>query len=322
MKHHLPFSLFLLFSFSLSAQTACDSLDFVSVKYSPFTDTVVIVEVRNNNQWEIFDYPGFVLLDTDDDTVAVETVNYFGIGSESLHLLEVRPGVHDPLINFEGTLQLYSEFYDTFECEWDLDQSLCSIQPCDSVILGFQNFGGALVLGDFHWTVEDESAAIVDSGSFTMEAQGQYWFNKICLEPGAYSYSLTALTPPSGGGPTLTVSTSSAFASPTMSEPLDWFNDPGAVIEFPFFEFCAGSPNGIKEVLEQVEIKVLRNGDDVVLQSTESINSALIYSTDGKLVASLSPNSTQFQFPAGLRNGVYLIRIETKKGLTTVKVVR
>lgn len=322
MKHLFTLFLFLfLFSLLANAQTVCDSLDFVSIKYSPFTDTLIYVHVENNNTNEIFDYPGFVILDANDDTVAVETVNYFGIGEESVHPLNVRPGMHDPQDNFEGTLQLYSGFYDTFECEWNLDQSLCAEQPCDSIILGFQNWGGALVMGDFHWRIDDDGGMVVDSGSFTMEAQGQYWFYALCLEPGTYSYSLTALTPPSGGGPTLTVSTSSSFASPTMSAPLDWFNNPGAEIEFPFFEFCAGSPNGVIEELEPVEIKVLRHGDDVVLQSGENIKSALIYGTDGKLVASLNPNSTQFQFPSVLHNGVYLIRIETEKGLTTVKVV-
>jgi len=321
MKHLFAFSLILISTFA-NAQTVCDSLDFASIKYSPFTDTLIYVHVENNNPSEIFDYPGFVILDANDDTVAVEMVNYFGIGSESVHELSVRSGMHDPQDNFEGTLQLYSGFYDTFECEWDLDQSLCSNQPCDSVILGFQNFGGALVLGDFHWRLDDDGGMLVDSGSFTMEAQGQYWFNKICLEPGAYSYSLTALTPPSGGGPTLTISTSTTFASPTMSAPLDWFNDPGAEIEFPFFEFCAESPNGITDKLKQTEIKVLRNGSDLMLQSKEIIISALIYSIDGRLIESLNPNSTAFNLSNHIQHGAYLIRVQTPRGWSVLKVVQ
>lgn len=321
MKQLFAFSLFLISTFA-NAQTACDSLEFTSIKYSPFTDSVIVVEVMNHNSNIIFDYPGFVLLNDNGDTVALETVNYFGIGSESVHSLNVRAGVHDPLDNFEGTLKLYSGFFDTFECEWDLDQSLCADSPCDSVIIGFQNWGGALVIGDFHWTVEDESETLVDSGTFTMPANDQYWFYGMCLEPGAYTYSLTALTQPSGGGPTLTVSTSTTFASPTMSAPLEWFNDPGAQIEFPFFEFCAQDPNGVENVSSDSEIQVLRNGNDIVLRSAEIIRSALIYSTDGKLVESISPNATQFIFPAHLSTNIYLIRVLTTDGWSVVKVVR
>jgi hypothetical protein len=236
--------------------------------------------------------------------------------------LDVRTGIHDPLNNFEGRLELHTNFYDNLACSWDLDQSLCADEPCDSLILGFQNWGGALVVGDFQWRLEDENAAIVDSGSFTMTANNQYWFRGLCVEPGSYTYSLTALTSPSGGGPTLTVSNSTSFASPTMSTPLDWFNDPGAQIEFPFFEFCVQNPNSVERPVSENEIQVLRNGNDVVLQSKEVVKSAFVYSTNGRLVETLNPNSNRFQLLSGLQNGIYLIQVETVTGLTSVKVLK
>ncbi len=319
MKYLLTLSLFIVSTF-VNAQTVCDSLDFMSIQYSPFTDTVIYVHVQNNNQNEIFDYPGFVLLDANDDTVALEMVNYFGIGQESVHPLNVRPGVHDPSDNFEGTLHLYSGFYDTFECEWDLNQTLCADQPCDSVIIGFQNWGGALVVGDFHWEVADESAAVVDSGSFTMEANNQYWFYGLCLEPGTYTYGLTALTSPSGGGPTLTVSSSTTFASPTMSAPLDWFNNPGAEIEFPFFTFCSPSPNNIEDVLATSSVSVRQDFQNNQLVSSAPIKSVLIYSSNGQLVSELMPAATFVAIP-NLAKGVYVASILTQKGSATAKLV-
>ena len=321
MKHLITFSLFLV-SIIASAQSVCDSLDFVSIKYSPFTDTLIYVHVQNNNQSEIFDYPGFVILDANDDTVAMEMVFYFGIGEESVHALNVRPGMHDPSENFTGTLQLYSGFYDTFECEWNMDQSFCADAPCDSVILGFQNWGGALVTGDFTWRVDDDAAALVDSGSFSMTVNNQYWFYPLCLEPGTYTYSLTALTQPSGGGPTLTVSSSTSFASPTMSAPLDWFNDPGAEIEFPFFVFCAEGPNAIETADKVAEINVLRNGNDVILQTEETMQLVSVFATDGRRIGNYRPNANQFQLPVDLTRGVYLIRVETERGVTSVKVLK
>jgi hypothetical protein len=317
----LILSVFLLSSCVSLAQDPCNDLNFLRISYSAFTDTVIIVHVENNSS-ELFDYPGFVILDANDDTVAVEMVNYFGIGEESVHALNVRPGMHDPLDNFMGTLQLYSGFYDTFECEWDLDQSFCADQPCDSVILGFQNWGGALVVGDFEWRVDDSAMNLVDSGSFTMTVNNQYWFYSLCIEPGTYTYSLTALTDPSGGGPTLTVSSSTSFASPTMSAPLDWFNDPGAEIEFPFFEFCAGNPNAIETADQKPEVIVLRNGDDVTIRMMETIQTLQIFATDGRLLGSFNPNTTQFQLPSGMAKGVYLLRIESESGSTSIKVLK
>ncbi len=71
-----PFLRFPFFSTTAFAQGPCDALNLVSVGYSPFTDTVIVVSVENNNTTEIFDYPGFVLIDSNGDTVAQEIVNY------------------------------------------------------------------------------------------------------------------------------------------------------------------------------------------------------------------------------------------------------
>lgn len=320
MKHLFAFSLFLISTLA-NAQTVCDSLDFVSIKYNPFTDTVIVVHVENNNTNEIFDYPGFVLLDANDDTVAVETVNYFGIGSESVHSLNVRPGVHDPLNNFEGTLQLYSGFYDMFECEWNLDQSLCADEPCDSLIIGFQNWGGALVLGNFAWSVLDSTGTVIENGVVEMTTNNQYWFHGLCLTPGEYSYNLYALGQPSGGGPTMTASSSTTYAAPSISMPFDWFA--GNVMELPFYLSCISpeSPNGIADLYKET-LTILRNGEQLSVYSESPMEQVQIISAGGKLIGSFTPNTNRFDVPAHLPNGLYLIHAQTEKGLAVIKVVQ
>ena len=64
-------------------QDPCDDLLITSVQYSPFTDTVIVVQVENNSS-SGFQYPGFVLISTNGDTVAKEQVDLFGIGQESV----------------------------------------------------------------------------------------------------------------------------------------------------------------------------------------------------------------------------------------------
>ena len=193
MKRILSLFLFISLVSFTKAQSPCDDLNFISIGYSPFTDTVVVVAVENNSTTEIFDYPGFILINTNGDTVAKEIVNYFGIGAQSVHLLQVRPGVQDPLQDFNGALQLYSGFYSDFECEWQLNETLCTENECDSIILAFENYGGALVLGDFAWSLFDSTETVLESGTFTMEAQGQHWEKRLCLPKGMYSYTLAAL---------------------------------------------------------------------------------------------------------------------------------
>ncbi|MFM1874888.1 MAG: hypothetical protein RL266_625 [Bacteroidota bacterium] len=321
MKHLFTISLLLISTFA-SAQTACDSLDFVSIKYSPFTDSLIIVHVQNNNANEIFDYPGFVLLDDNGDTLALETVNYFGIGSESVHSLEVRQGVHDPLDNFAGTLKLYSSFYNTFECEWDMDRSLCADSPCDSLVIGFQNWGGALVLGDFAWSVFDSTGTVLESGVLTMTTDDQYWFHGLCLSPGMYSYTLQALGEPSGGGPVLTASSSTSYASPSLSTYLEWFSDPSATLQIPFFEHCIdpAAPSGIRE-LKKESVQIVRNGSLVSVVSLETMQQIDLYASDGRSIATYSPNSSQFPLPTEIPIGMYIIRVQTGKGWTVLKVV-
>jgi hypothetical protein len=117
------------------------------------------------------------------------------------------------------------------------------------------------------------------------------------------------------------VSASSIFSSPVLSAPLDWFNDPGAQLEFPFFAFCSADPNTISEQERDVKISVIRNGDEVTVESEETILTATVFGMDGRLMDSFNPNSDRFHFPSDLPNGVYLIRVETQKGLGTIKVL-
>lgn len=321
LKYILPFFL-LLFPVFANGQSPCDNLNLISIGYSPFTDSLIIVSVENNNQSEIFDYPGFVLINSLGDTVAKEQVHYFGISGQSVHSLQVLPDIHNPLEDFVGDLQLYSGFYEDFECEWSLNESLCTINECDSIVIAFENYGGALVLGDFAWSVLDSTENTLESGTFTMEAQEQRWEKRLCLPKGIYSYTLTALGQPSGGGPTLTASTLPSYLAPIIQVHLDWFNQPTATLEIPIYVHCIAQqePNGIESVDSQSAINVITNGSHTLIQHTEVIQSVTMFSGDGRVVEQFNPNKTEFVLPSALKSGFYLISVETDAGLQSVKV--
>ncbi|MCF8464688.1 MAG: T9SS type A sorting domain-containing protein [Flavobacteriales bacterium] len=321
MKHHFSFFLF-LFSSTAFSQTACDSLDIISVQYSPFTDSVIVVSVENNNTEIIFDYPGFVLIDNNGDTLAKETVNYFGIGQQSVHSLTVRPGVQNPLENFVGVLQLYTGFFSDFACEWQLNEPLCSTNECDSLILAFENWGGALVLGDFAWSLLDSADVVIESGTFSMEAQGQHWEERFCLPKGMYSYTLIALGEPTGGGPTMTASAGVWYNSPTIQQYFSWFDNDSSTLEIPLFMNCFGvqPPNGIEEQ-ETENIEIVRNGNSLSVRSEKQMQQIELYAVDGKLMGTYAPKSNLILLPTELPHGLYFVRVKTPDGWVTQKFV-
>jgi len=316
----LTLALVLLLSFQqVFAQNPCDELAIVSIQYSPFTDTLIIVEVTNASE-ELFSYPGFVLINANGDTLAKEVVNYFGIGGQSVHLLTVRPGVANPLDNFQGTLQLHTDFFASLACSWPINQSLCASETCDDFVIKFENWGGALVLGDFEWSVADSLGNQVASGTLTMTAEEQYWSNTLCLTPNRYSYQLQALGEPSGGGPTMLVQSGEWFGHQAISQYFSW--EEGTSMEVPFYLHCiASNPIGIRETTNQFQPIIFQNGASTTVQSSVTITTLLLFASDGKLIERWNPNSTAFTLPTSLPPGLYILQVHTSKGISTLNLV-
>lgn len=96
---------------------ACDTLIINCCDLSLIgSDTVMLY--ANNPSSVLFDYPGFVILDSNMDTIAKETVNYFGIGQGfQTHYMSL----YSPLIlPFNGTLELHTGFFTALACSWPL----------------------------------------------------------------------------------------------------------------------------------------------------------------------------------------------------------
>jgi len=304
-----------------AAQDPCDALSILSVRYSPFTDSVIIVEVVNNGE-EIFSYPGFVLINSDGDTLALETVNYFGIGQQSVHHLAVRPGIAGPADVFQGVLELYSGFFDTHECSWAMDEVLCVTEACADMVIGFENWGGAMVLGDFTFSVTDSTGAEVAAGAFTMTAEEQYWQHTLCLPPGIYIYRVTSLSEPSGGGPTMTVASGEWFGSAGISQPFLWFDEMSFDLEVPFYLHCmeAGTVSSPTPGRAHIPVTVAYDHTLTLLRHPQGITSVTIIGMDGRRIGTWHPAHTVFALPDGLAAGLYVAQVTTGGGAQLVKV--
>lgn len=326
MRHSLVLLPLLFAVVTASAQDPCDDLDILSIRYSPFTDTVIIIEVVNNGQ-ELFSYPGFVLISNEGDTLALETVNYFGIGEQSVHHLTVRPGIAEPTDVFLGVLQLYSGFFNTFECSWALDSSLCAAEECQDMVLGFENWGGALVLGDFTYTLADSTGSEVASGAFTMTENEQYWQQTLCMTPGTYTYSVTSLGEPSGGGPTMTVASGQWFGSAAISQPFPWNEgkDPASTFSMavPFHLHCvdAGTVSSPAIQTHRSPVTVAYDRTVTLLRHPQGITAVTLIGMDGRRMGTWHPGHTVFALPHGLAAGLYVAHVTNDNGTHALKVV-
>lgn len=115
-KAALLFLLALLTIYSISQNSpACDSLVIDCCSFDVSGNAVSLV--ASNYSAYLFDYPGFILFNTLMDTVAVEEVNYFGIGLSQTHVLEI---IHPFSLPFTGILELHTLFYDTLWCTFNV----------------------------------------------------------------------------------------------------------------------------------------------------------------------------------------------------------
>ncbi|MEO8086135.1 MAG: T9SS type A sorting domain-containing protein [Bacteroidota bacterium] len=114
MKKLILLSLFTI-SFFAKAQNlpACDSLLISCCTYDSLGPNTLTIYASNPSS-VLFDYPGFVLLNATNDTIAKETVSYFGIGTgPQPHTLQI---VAPLILPFQGKLELFSLFYQSLDC--------------------------------------------------------------------------------------------------------------------------------------------------------------------------------------------------------------
>jgi len=113
----LSLTLIIFFHSSFTARSqnwpACDSLEINCCTFDSLGPNTLTIYASNNSS-ELFGYPNFALLNTNMDTIAMETVNYFGISTgPQPHTLNILAPMTLP---FTGYLYLFAWFQDTLPC--------------------------------------------------------------------------------------------------------------------------------------------------------------------------------------------------------------
>lgn len=117
MKKILWCVMFIIATPAVQAQNlpACDSLFYDCCAFNLSGNGTLTLTAYNQSS-VLFDYPSFILLDANGDTVAYEVVNYFGISAGPQdHVMIVSGSIPLP---FFGTLQLYTGFGSSLSCSW------------------------------------------------------------------------------------------------------------------------------------------------------------------------------------------------------------
>lgn len=292
------------FTVTGGSATVCDSLDILNIGWSPFSDTALVIHVFNPTT-TLFDYPSFVLLDANGDTLAEEQVTFFGIGQESWHTLTLFPGAVIPSGPFTGTLELWTLFGQQLACSWNMDFNLCPPEPCAPLNVYLQNMGGALTLGSFHYTVR-HLGDLVASGIFNLSAEEQYDSDSLCLPPGNYLMEVVPDQGPTGGQPYFGVNMGFDVQGP--SAPLIFTTM--SAVAFNFYGECAEGTQGIA-VAPAAGLLLGRGNGTLSIARTDGapVGELRVLDAQGRLIAHVAESSGRHVFAtSGWTPGFYLVQ--------------
>jgi hypothetical protein len=170
MKQYYSILFFCLFSLSASAQTAnCDALTITDFKQNIFNSSEILVRASYSDFDNFVSYPGFQFLGTDESVLAFENVNFFGLGSDQVHVMQLLGPQFVAGEPISGTLELWSTFFEFLECQIDTSNLvLLEDTACYNVELAISSLGEIPTTGGVYWTITSESANVflLDSAIF------------------------------------------------------------------------------------------------------------------------------------------------------------
>lgn len=283
----------------------CDSLVIAEVQWSAFSDTTIMVHIFNPTS-DIFGYPGFILLAENGDTLARETVDYFGIATESWHRLSVHPDADVPSGSFNGTLQLWSDFYSELECSWDMAFDLCPSEACSPLYPTVQNLGDAIPIGTYSYVIIDEDVPVA-SGTLELGMDHEVDSDTLCLPPGHYIMSLTPDQPPTGGQPYFSVNSE----GPAQSQMVPVHPDSTATLVFDFYLPCIGTPQAIGAITQEAALRIVQGPGLLQVSRTDGapLGPLRLFDARGRMVQAAMEGGSEHVFDvSGWSAGIYILQ--------------
>ncbi|MCB9285165.1 MAG: hypothetical protein H6563_13900 [Lewinellaceae bacterium] len=304
---------FLALGAGVAAQSPCDLVTVQDIRYDAFSNAELVVEVTNDSP-SIFDYPGFILYDTNGDTVAKEVVNFFGIGTFHIAVLGVYPDAQITSDTFQGTLELWTGFYTDLACTFDIFEPLCPGTDCDTLIFDFSNLGGALTNGFFTYSVKDQAGAVQVAKDFSLEDTVQQFQDTLCLPPGDYTLSISTDDNPVAGQPYFMLfEPRSQYWASSLTGPFDQ-GAPVMSIPFTLYGACVPPISGAEEAVPAAPVTLTWTSEGVWARAAKGeIEELILYDLAGRRIASRTGPAQELFLPGENWRGLYVVtcRLDT-----------
>jgi len=307
------YTLFLCFTFAsiLLAQSPCDSVNIVSINYDAMhKDSIELV--INNQSSAFFSYPNFILLNATNDTLAFETVNFFGLGNyDQGHILKIEQSFSGNTIN-GGQLLLQTGFGDSLECVFTSDFELCS-EVCSELIVSLQSTGPIDSTEIINVSVTDSLSNVVFFESFVLDSLVFFKYDSLCLPPGDYTIEFDQLD---SNATTLFFGLNTFFLSTGINGNSIADN---TTQHFSIWERCLhpeiiSPPNAVNELnvlTASISAAVVNQTLLMSSNQNELLEHIALYDLSGRLVLEKSPNTSATAINvSNLRHGIYIAKAQ------------
>ena len=335
MKNHFRFSFCLLLillcnSFLVdTANAQCEDVTVLGVHVNPFNMNELILHAFNASESEFFSYPGWRLYDDSGVLIAEEEVNFFGFMEHGIHSLNIIEPLDYSVQSFEGTLELWTGFYDVLECAyeleifpWRVDEAISEPYGCIPVEITIQ------VSSDEGLSLEisltDSDAISVLEQTHTLEAGSFVFFlGATCLEQGQCYYLSINSGSDSGS---IQYLISDAIQDVYFEYVFDEI-DEGEILLNPFGQgMCDGSPNTIIDDFEAFSAIIYPNpaSDNVTvdLDGFNGVNTTVkLYDSSSKMIFEKQSNTTLMIDVSGVAKGMYSLEIASDEQVLRRQVV-
>jgi hypothetical protein len=292
--------------FQVFSQSPCDLVYIDDIRYDAFSDSFLVVQVTNNSG-DIFSYPGFILYHPNGDTLAAETVNFFGIGGTHAAPLRILSNTANKID--DGVLELWTGFYDSLACVFPVSESFCPDTGCHEFIFSLGNFGGAFTQGGFSYSITGQNGNVLVSESFFFNDTIQQFSDTVCLLNGGYTLGLS--TDNAAGGQlyySLQELDSTIWGS-YLSEFFP-FGSPPLSRPFSVYKKCETAV-GLKNPLpESAGAEIIWNAEGIrALAKEYLILEMTVFDPAGRLAVSRRGPANELFMPAANLHGLYFVTL-------------
>jgi hypothetical protein len=316
--------LFTVFACSAYAQSPCDSLHVLSLNYDPMHPDSVHVIVKNESSI-IFGYPSFAILNANEDTMALESVAYFGIGNyPQSHIMKVEQPFIGNQIN-GGKLILMGGFGDTAACIFDEQIILCT-DSCSPMRVSVQASSELDSTKTVHIYISDSNNQAVYTTTFVLDTIYDIEDDTVCLSPGKYRYIIEEASPNNNE---VYFGLNSFYNTTGING--NTANTTQSIYEFTIWEKCMNPDTLIDplsvEVLEnkkQNSLLVQQQAHQLLVRSklNEVLSHVKVFDLNGRILIDETVNSNQYSFTTrGVSHGIYIMKVQIKDQWLVQKII-